>query len=72
MARPVYPYELHDPDFSWLLDNFRENNPQFTLHENPCQPLVLLDVGELKTNGAHLALPEDFIPLLPPREPKDG
>ena len=42
MGRPVYTYELIDPDFSWLLSTFRENNPHYVSVENEFLPVVLL------------------------------
>ena len=56
MGRPVYPYELGDPDFTWLISNFRENNPTFTPVENTCLPVVF--IGEA-TEGAE---DPEFVP----------
>lgn len=42
MGRPVYSYELTDPDFSWLISNFRENNPGYCLVESSCLPIVFI------------------------------
>lgn len=42
MARPVYTHELSDPDFSWLISSFRDNNPCFTLIEIVGLPLVFI------------------------------
>ncbi|MBN8547990.1 MAG: hypothetical protein J0M12_01605 [Deltaproteobacteria bacterium] len=39
MGRPVYTYELSDPDLSWLVSNFQENNPNYILVENSCLPV---------------------------------
>lgn len=39
MGRPVYTYELSDPDLSWLVSNFQENNPNYILIENSCLPV---------------------------------
>ena len=42
-CRPLYPHELRDdPDFSWLLANFREKNPNYILIDLPAQPVVLV------------------------------
>jgi len=42
-CRPLYPHELRDdPDFSWLIANFREKNPNYILVDNPSQPVVLV------------------------------
>ncbi|MCB0320102.1 MAG: hypothetical protein KDD60_04195 [Bdellovibrionales bacterium] len=42
MARAVYPYEMGDPDFAWLLEMFREKNPGFCVIEETCLPVVLI------------------------------
>ena len=42
MGRPVYPHELADSDFSWLINSYRENNPQAVLIESSCLPLILI------------------------------
>ena len=42
MGRPLYPYELGDPDFSWLLSSFQENNPGWIMIESTNLPVVLL------------------------------
>ena len=47
MCRPVYPYELGDPDFSWLLSTFQEANPEFALVDAGCLPLVLVKVDRV-------------------------
>jgi hypothetical protein len=45
MGRPVYPHELNDPDFSWLINSFRESNPNSTMVDISCLPLVLFREG---------------------------
>jgi len=45
MGRPLYPYELGDPDFSWLISHFLETRPEFVLMEASCLPVVFLPVG---------------------------
>ncbi|RMG39819.1 MAG: hypothetical protein D6719_12415 [Candidatus Dadabacteria bacterium] len=42
MGRPVYPYELSDPDFTWLINNFQENNPDYCPIENSILPVVFV------------------------------
>lgn len=42
MGRPIYPYELSDPDFSWLLNTFRESHPEYFLVEDTCLPVVFI------------------------------
>lgn len=42
MGRPIYPHELEDPDFAWLISNFKENNPTCSPVENTCLPVVFI------------------------------
>lgn len=56
MGRPVYPYEITDPDFSWLITSFQEANPGYVVVENTCLPFVLIKLGESAT------LTDGFIP----------
>jgi hypothetical protein len=42
MGRPIYAYELQDPDFSWLISNFQENFPHYTYIENGSLPVVFI------------------------------
>jgi hypothetical protein len=72
MARPVYPYELHDPDFCWLIDNFRENNPQYIMYEDTCLPLVFIETGGIAATLAGLPFDvKEELPFLAPRETGD-
>lgn len=59
MGRPVYPYELVDPDFSWLITNFQENFPEYSFVDNSTLPVVF--IGERQAT----------VDLLPPPEPKE-
>lgn len=53
MARPVYPHELSDPDFSWLLSSYRETHPELFVVESTCLPVTLVTVtgDEFKRGG---------------------
>ena len=42
MGRPVYPYELVDPDFCWLISNFQETFPEYRSVESPTLPVVFI------------------------------
>ncbi len=44
MCRPIYPYELGDPDFSWLLATFQESHPNYVLIDSSCLPLILVEM----------------------------
>lgn len=58
MARPVFPYELDDPDFSWLLSRFREEHPEYAILDVVSLPLALIKIPEMAMPG--------FVPALPP------
>lgn len=45
MVRPIYAHEMCDPDFSWLINTFRENNPDYMAVESSCLPVVLINFG---------------------------
>ena len=57
MARAIYTHELADPDFSWLIQNFRENNPSYGLIEISGVPLVLLEDPSVREGEAIHAPP---------------
>ena len=63
MGRPVYPYELADPDFSWLITNFQENFPEYSFVENGTLPVVFIGekeyVLDLRTPEEREAAEED-------------
>ncbi|MCI5064290.1 hypothetical protein MRY87_01045 [bacterium] len=61
MARPVYPYEMSDPDFVWLLETYRDNNPGYFLVQETCLPLVLIAEGSTACQEIAVS-PEQFIP----------
>lgn len=41
-CRPLFSYEMEDPDFSWLINKFLESRPEFRVVESPCLPVVLI------------------------------
>ena len=55
MGRPVYPHEMCDPDFAWLISSFREQNPDFVPIESALLPVVLLAVDEAADGLEELA-----------------
>jgi len=65
MARPIYPHELADADYSWLMNSFRENNPHYAVVESSCRPVVLIQCDSRHDLDAVPAIPA--IPSL-----KDG
>ena len=56
MGRPIYPHELEDPDFAWLISTFRESNPNCSPVENTCLPIVFLK-EEASPSEPNLLLP---------------
>ena len=38
----MFSYEVSDPDFSWLISTFQEENPDCFCVESGCLPVVLL------------------------------
>jgi hypothetical protein len=64
MARPVYPYEMSDPDFSWLLDTFIQNNQGYKIVQETCLPLVLIS-SEPKLERVNYDSSSDFMPDSP-------
>jgi hypothetical protein len=69
MGRPVYPHELNDSDFSWLINSFRENHPNYAVVESSCLPVVLIQEGtkkEVTTDdevpSIHAGMSDDDIP----------
>jgi hypothetical protein len=46
MARPIYPHELSDPDFQWLINSYKESRPGLALVDSTCLPLVIVKLEE--------------------------
>ena len=42
MCRAMFSFEVSDPDFSWLISTFQEENPDCFCVESGCLPVVLL------------------------------
>jgi len=47
MARPIFPHELGDPDFAWLLSSYLEQNPMYLQVEETCSPIVLVKLDKM-------------------------
>ena len=45
VCRPLFPFEMEDPDFSWLINKFLESRPEFRVVESPCLPVILIQGG---------------------------
>ena len=61
MGRPVFTYELGDPDFSWLVSNFQENNPEYTLLESSSLPVVFVNTVEYADSVCYAEDEEDAV-----------
>jgi hypothetical protein len=48
MARPVYPYELNDPDYCWLINHFEETHPNYFMVQDGSSPVVFIREQEEK------------------------
>jgi hypothetical protein len=46
MARAVYLYELTDPDFSWLVNSFRDHHPEYIFVEQDSLPVLFISTNE--------------------------
>ena len=42
MGRPIYSHELGDPDFAWLISNYRDANPTFSLIDLSGLPVTFI------------------------------
>ena len=42
MGRPIFSYELEDPDFCWLVSKFQETNQDYAYVENGPLPVVFI------------------------------
>ncbi len=65
MARAVFPHEITDPDFQWLINTYCESHPgSFRLDSN-CLPVVIITGNEsLSDSGS--AFQQDPLLALPP------
>jgi hypothetical protein len=67
MARPVYPYELSDPDFVWLIETFLEGRSDFVTLQESCLPVILFQkTAPEQEMSAPLSLEHPFEKLLLP------
>ena len=46
MARPIYPHELSDPDFQWLINSYKESRSGLAVVDSTCLPLVIVKLEE--------------------------
>lgn len=62
MGRAVYPHELVDPDFSWLITRYQENHPGSINVEATGIPIVFI-----KSEPENLQ-PKPILPLPYPKQ----
>lgn len=73
MGRPIYPYELDDPDFSWLVSKFREQHPESIYIEDTCLPVVLIAEAEevpVEEESMEVNAPPEFAVKGNPKPPR--
>ena len=62
MARSISPIELQDEDFTWLLNNYLEENPNsITLQVDGCPVILLSECAISKENVSDNECSEDHI-----------
>ena len=52
MGRPIFTFELSDPDFAWLISNFKESHPQYNALESSSLPVVFISSVERSSEAA--------------------
>jgi hypothetical protein len=52
MGRPVFPYELADADFCWLVANYQDRNPDCISVETAALPVVFIKMLEEEVRKA--------------------
>lgn len=46
MARGIFPHEITDPDFQWLIKNYCETRGPVAVVDSGCLPLVMVILDE--------------------------
>ena len=46
MARAIFPHEVMDPDFQWLIKNYCESGAPVAVVDSGCLPLVMILLDE--------------------------
>lgn len=67
MARAVFPHEMTDPDFQWLINAYCESHPAACRFETSCLPVVIILCDE-KAASAELQPEGEDLLALPPGE----
>ncbi len=58
MARGIFPHEISDPDFQWLIKNYCETRGPVAVVDIGCLPLVMVLLDE---NATSIPLTPDMI-----------
>lgn len=69
MARAVYPHEINDPDFQWLLNNYCENHPGAFKLDSGSLPVVIISGSETQATQDGEFKQDELLPL--PLETKE-
>ena len=71
MARAVFPHEVTDPDFQWLLSTYCEAHPAAMMIDISCVPVVVLLFDQrMAITQEHVATGE--LLALPPGQGEEG
>ena len=70
MARAVYPHEVTDPDFQWLLNNYCESHPGAFKLDSGSLPVVII-TGSEPAPSQEAAFQPDEVLALPPGNSED-
>ena len=65
MARAVFPHEITDPDFQWLLNTYCESHPNSIRIENSCLPVVVV-IGDTTMPAVVNPVAGEEVLALPP------
>ncbi len=57
LDRGITPLELNDPDFTWLVNSYRETHPHYNLVSRSGSAVVLIEITEDQTGKPPLLLP---------------
>lgn len=68
MGRPIFNYELGDPDFSWLISTYKENHPDHTFIETTGLPILFITNGKSITEIKEEQSQSEFAVHKPPSD----
>lgn len=65
MARAVFPHEITDPDFQWLLNTYCETHPTALRLDTSCLPVVIILCDEKIPGSERIDSGEEMLALPP-------